>query len=71
MKPQETILIAIVLAFVFILIFMSAGSAFDRQEKMECYHWQQQAKMYSNFYLTKWQASQCLHWDVRVDAPVQ
>jgi len=38
----------------------------NRQEKKECYNWQNQAQIYPSFYLLEWQKQQCDHWGIDV-----
>ncbi len=42
----------------------------DKHERVECLKWQEQAEMYSNFYLTEWQKAQCDYHEIEINAPV-
>lgn len=61
-------LIFSVIALLFFSVFL-IGS--DRNEIVECNKWQQQAKEYPNFYLTKWQDDQCKAHDIVIQAQVE
>lgn len=59
---------AIALATIAFAAALNAG--LNKQEEVDCYTWQKQAKEYQNFYLTTWQAEQCEAHGIEVDAPV-
>ena len=52
-------------------ISFAFGIIFDGHEATECYKWQTQAFEYSGFYQTEWQADQCAHHGIAIDAPVR
>lgn len=43
----------------------------DRNERMECEYWQNEATRYPSYYLTRWQKDQCDHYGVSIEAPVR
>jgi len=51
--------------------YYALNEGLNRHEITECYQWQQWASEYSEFYLTEWQAQQCEHHGIAVEAPVR
>ena len=39
----------------------------ERSEMEECLQWQQEAKQFAGYYLTKWQYQQCLVHGILID----
>jgi uncharacterized alpha/beta hydrolase family protein len=62
--------VLIVIAF-FIFWFVILKIALQKQAKVECYSWQNQAKIYPLFYLTKSQKDQCDSLGIEINAPVK
>lgn len=58
-KPITTI--AIIVA-----IFVCVPFLVDHAERAECYKWQDQAREFPEFHLTKWQSAQCNHHHIDV-----
>jgi 3D (Asp-Asp-Asp) domain-containing protein len=67
LKAIFYIAIGLLLSFAFVKV---AAVGLDRQEEYECQKWQQWAKDYPLFYLTRWQADQCEAHGIKVEAPV-
>jgi hypothetical protein len=42
----------------------------DKNEQYECYRWQEQSWKFNQFYITKWQALQCQHWNIEINAKI-
>ena len=53
-----------------VLIFTVALTGISRTEVMECISWQEDAEEFEYFFLTNWQAQQCLAHGIEVGAPV-
>jgi len=51
----------------FMLMVYILSVAIDRNARAECLTWQSQAKQFSNYYLTEWQANQCQAVGVSLD----
>lgn len=68
---KEKILIAFVcvLAFVFVTLLLNEG--LNRSERLECLAWRNYSQQYAGFYLTEWQADQCLAHDITINAPIK
>lgn len=49
----------ILLSLLFTAFCVMAYIGLERHESVECQQWENQAKMYNNFYYTDWQKSQC------------
>ena len=62
------ILLVVIILLFFYFIF---AIGIPKMEKVECYKWQQMAKEYEGFYLKQWQAEQCQHYHIKVDAPIK
>lgn len=43
----------------------------ERGEKAECLTWQSEATQFAGYFLTKWQADQCAHYNIKVEAPIK
>ncbi len=43
----------------------------NEQERNDCNHWAEQARVYPGFFLTQWQADQCKAHDIVVNAPIK
>ena len=64
---KETIvclIIGVAVAFAFL-------KGVEKQEKVECLKWQEEAKIYDDYYITKWQDEQCRHYGIKIDAPIK
>ena len=61
--------------FFTILLFLVFGwyaiQALNAEEHTDCYKWQQQAKNYEDFYLTKQDKAQCDRWNIKINAPIK
>lgn len=42
----------------------------NKHERVECLRWQAEAREFSGYYLTSWQAEQCEAHGVAIDAPI-
>jgi hypothetical protein len=60
------ITIATIAAFSWALL-----TGIERSEKAECLQWQKEAKQFAGYYLTKWQAEQCMAHNIKVEAPIK
>ena len=60
-------------AVVVMCLLLSAAFVigWNREERVECLTWQQQATQFKGFYLTHWQAEQCAAHDIVINAPIQ
>ncbi len=59
-----------VACLIFAVILGVANISIEKSEKQECATWQDYAKEYQGFYLTKSESDQCNNWGIKVDAPV-
>ena len=55
-------------AIVFIAFMFIKGM--EKQDQADCIKWQEEAQTFQGYYLTEWQAAQCEHYSITVDAPV-
>ena len=60
------ILIVVGVAVFIVAVFLALGYGFTLHEINECLRWQEEAKVYPNFYLTDWQKQQCEHHNIPV-----
>ena len=62
----------ILLIFVALLLAYLFAIGITGYEKSECLKWKEYAKVYEHkgYYLTKWQADQCLHYGIEIEAPI-
>lgn len=65
-----------ILATIGIVLFIGVGMwAFEdgtnKGEIVECKKWQSEAAQYSGFYLTKWEAEQCVAHNIIINAPIK
>ena len=65
-----------ILKVVFYLILFVGGcflveGLMSRQEQFECYQWQGYAEEFEDFYLVEWQAKQCKHHGIKINAPIK
>lgn len=67
---MEKIIYALIFVAVICGGMLTVTKAIDAQEQVDCLKWAQQAMQYDQFYLLQWQADQCSHWDIEVNAPV-
>ena len=63
-----TILIGIVISLGIVFALVNGVKI---KEINECRKWKRQAEEYPNFYLTSWQAEQCLFRKVEINAPIK
>lgn len=69
-NPIENLIAIIIgIAAIILLAFMFV-KGMDKQAEADCIKWQQEATEYVGYYLTEWQAAQCEHYQITVDAPV-
>lgn len=71
MKLLLILIITFVLGYVLISGF---GYGIAKHEKIECEKWANEAKndKYApNYYITQWQADQCNHYGITIDAPIK
>jgi hypothetical protein len=67
MKTLLNLVLAIILGITF---FLALKYGIEKSEIAECLQWQEEAKNISIYYLVEWQAEQCQHYGIQVDAPV-
>lgn len=53
------------------LFFLAFAEGLNRHEQAECLGWQENAREFEGFYLTKAERMQCDHWGIEVDAPTK
>lgn len=64
------ITVFLLIVAVIFLIAQVVGYGVNKTEINECNQWQKMAKDYPDFYLTTWQAQQCIAHGIKVEAPV-
>ena len=57
-------------AFIIAALLLLFGRAVSKQERLECQQWRAQAAQLPQYYITRWQAEQCQHYGVEIDASV-
>lgn len=55
----------------FVLLVFVVNVSLDKNAKVDCLHWQQEAQNYQGFYLTHWQAEQCKSVNIIINAPIK
>ena len=45
--------------FIVVVFVVALSICIPKQEKVECFTWQNQAEKYPNYYITNWQNEQC------------
>lgn len=68
---MKTLFIIAFLVVGTVAVAVAANVGLDRNAREECYHWQNDAKTLTQFYLTEAQAEQCAFYKIEVDAPVR
>lgn len=68
MKKLLLILFILLLSLV-VLFIINIGV--ERQEKMECLKWKEEALMFPDYYLENWQIDQCDPYQIKIDASVK
>ncbi len=62
-------------ALLYILIILAGcllvNGLMNGQEQFECRKWQGYANEFEDFYLVEWQANQCNHHGIKIDAPIK
>lgn len=59
MKAFKAIFTFIIILTLFAIV---AWAGNQRQEKFECLTWNNQSEEYSHFFVTQWQADQCMNY---------
>lgn len=59
------------LGIVVVAVMVVTDIGVERQERMECLEWQQQAQQYPDYYLLWWQQAQCDAKGIIINAKVQ
>lgn len=67
MKATAT---TIAIIAIVILFGWAIKSGMDKQDRADCYKWQEYATEYPGFYLTQNEADQCAYWKIEVNAPI-
>lgn len=65
------ILLVVAIGLSIIVMGKVIAKGLEKSERAECYKWQDQAKEFREFYLTKAEADQCEYWGIKVDAPIK
>lgn len=68
---RNIIVSALLVSVLFIAFVFALGYGLDKQERVDCYKWQEYAQELVGFYLTSSQTEQCEHWGIKVDAPIK
>ena len=63
MDNLKTIILVLV---IFLLMLPVINEGLKRNEKAECYRWQEQAKTIKGFYLSPAEQAQCDHFNIKV-----
>lgn len=61
--------IAVIIGLIGIVIALRYSTI--ENDKADCYKWQEWAKEYPGFYLTKNEVKQCEYFGIQVEAPVR
>ena len=67
---KDNLVIAVIAISILVTSISAISYGISRHEKAECRKWQWQATQYSGYYLTKWQADQCAHYQIKIEAPI-
>ena len=54
-----------------VAVFVALSYGIPKGEKAECIKWEQQAREFPNFYLTKWQDEQCIANGIIINATIK
>jgi len=55
----KTLIYIIISAFILTLFVFTLNYGWNKQEKAECYQWQEDAQSFPDWYATDWQEQQC------------
>ena len=58
----------VVMATIFSVV---AISSWEREEKIECFKWQKEARKIRGYFLAGWQKEQCDSLNIKINAPVK
>lgn len=69
-KMQSVVTIIIMMILVITFCF-ALSSGIKKKEINECNNWIKMAEKYEDFYLTKYEAEQCMFLNIEVNAPIK
>lgn len=71
MKTIKIIIYIMIWIIIGLAVIWMIGKMLERHEAAECRTWQEEAKKYEGYYITKWQAEQCKRYGIEIGAVVE